>query len=211
MQVWDVSEGRQPWASTLPLPVTQLEGLDSGVWAIAAAPSGQLLVAGTEEGTVHAWDLRTRGTVWSTRVSQDYVGGLTWMPGGAYVGVAAADGGLSLLEWRREGQALVHVECGAPLRCCIGNDHTLIAGSEEGQLQLWDVGQMTGKSSRVPSGSIMQDGLLGRQKSVDGLYPPLACESKAAVNALCMVPGEGDRKWSLFVGQEDGMLAQFSN
>ena len=184
--------------------------LDSGVWAVAAAPSGHLLVAGTEEGGVYAWDLRTNGTVWSTRVSQDYVGGLTWMPGGSYIGVAAADGGLSLLEWRREGQALAHVECGAPLRCCIGDDHTMIAGSEAGYLHLWDVGQMTGKSSGAVSGAAGVGGLVGRQKTVDGFYPPLACESKAAVNALCLVPGERDSKWSLFVGQEDGMLAQFS-
>lgn len=68
-QVWDLSEGRQPCNSTLPLPIMELNDLDSGVWAVSASVSGQLLVTGTEEGTVAAWDLRTRQQIWATQVS----------------------------------------------------------------------------------------------------------------------------------------------
>jgi hypothetical protein len=68
VKVWDVAEGRQPWSSTLPLPSIELRDLDSGVWALSASASGQLLVTGTEEGVVSAWDLRTRQQIWSTLV-----------------------------------------------------------------------------------------------------------------------------------------------
>jgi WD40 repeat protein len=67
LQVWDVSEGRQPWSSTLPLPSSEL-ALESGVWALSSSASGQLLVTGTDEGTVAAWDLRTQQQIWATQV-----------------------------------------------------------------------------------------------------------------------------------------------
>jgi WD40 repeat protein len=67
LQVWDVSEGRQPWCSTLPLPSSEL-ALESGVWALSSSASGQLLVTGTDEGTVAAWDLRTQQQIWATQV-----------------------------------------------------------------------------------------------------------------------------------------------
>jgi len=68
VKVWDVAEGRAPWSSTLPLPVVELRDLESGVWALSASASGQLLVTGTEEGVVAAWDLRTRQQIWATQV-----------------------------------------------------------------------------------------------------------------------------------------------
>lgn len=70
-QVWDVDEGRQPWNSTLPLPSIELRDLDSSVWAMAGSTSGQLLVTGTDEGLVAAWDLRTQQQIWATQVSSN--------------------------------------------------------------------------------------------------------------------------------------------
>lgn len=63
-----MGEGRTPWASTLPLPATSLADFESGLWALAASPSGQLLVTGSEEGCVAAWDLRTRQQIWASQV-----------------------------------------------------------------------------------------------------------------------------------------------
>lgn len=68
--MWEVAEGRQPWSSTLPLPLLELRDLESGVWALAGSASGQLLVTGTEEGVVAAWDLRTRQQIWATQVGR---------------------------------------------------------------------------------------------------------------------------------------------
>lgn len=74
VKVWDVAEGRQPWSSTLPMPLLELRDLESGVWALGSSASGQLLVTGTEEGVVAAWDLRTRQQIWSTQVGVVVVG-----------------------------------------------------------------------------------------------------------------------------------------
>jgi hypothetical protein len=68
VKVWDVAEGRQPWDSSLPLAAAELRDFESGVWAVAGSGSGQLVVAGTEEGAVSAWDLRSRRQAWSTKV-----------------------------------------------------------------------------------------------------------------------------------------------
>lgn len=67
-QVWDVAEGRQPWSSTLPLASVEIVDVDSGVWAMSGSGSGQLLVTGTDEGLVTAWDLRTQQQIWATQV-----------------------------------------------------------------------------------------------------------------------------------------------
>jgi WD40 repeat protein len=70
-QVWDVGEGRQPWSSSLAQPTAALElrDFDSGVWALSSSQSGQLVVSGSEEGQVAAWDLRTGQQIWATTVS----------------------------------------------------------------------------------------------------------------------------------------------
>jgi hypothetical protein len=38
------------------------------------------------------------------QVSSDYVGGVSLLPGGNHVVAAAADGAVSLLDWRRAGK-----------------------------------------------------------------------------------------------------------
>lgn len=42
---WELAEGRQPWASTLPQPAWSVQA-PSAVWAVAAAPDGGLVLAG---------------------------------------------------------------------------------------------------------------------------------------------------------------------
>eukprot|EP00775_Hariotina_reticulata_P008774 gene8774-8953_t len=70
VKVWDVAEGRQPWSSSLaqPLAALELRDFDSGVWALSSSGSGQLLVSGSEEGQVAAWDLRTGQQIWATQL-----------------------------------------------------------------------------------------------------------------------------------------------
>jgi hypothetical protein len=38
-KMWDVSEGRHPWAGWPAVPVAELRDLDSGVWAVAVPPA----------------------------------------------------------------------------------------------------------------------------------------------------------------------------
>jgi len=200
VKVWDVGEGRAPWSSTLPLPLVELRDLESGVWALAASASGQLLVTGTEEGVVAAWDLRTRQQIWATQVSSDYVGGLSLLPGGNYVAAAAADGALSLLEWRRAGERIASTSCGAPLRCCSCDGQLMLSGSESGQLLMWNLAQLTGEAGSGFS-------LAGP----DGLYPPISCPSKAPVNSVAVAVGGSGEHADIAAALDDGSLVLFSN
>jgi WD40 repeat protein len=137
----------------------------------------------------------------SVQVSSDYVGGLSLLPGGNYVAAAAADGTLSLLEWRRAGERIAAASCGSPLRCCSCDGHLLLSGSESGQLLMWNLAQLTGETNSEFS-------LAGP----DGLYPPLSCPSKAAVNCVAVaVEGAGGEQAEVAAVMDDGSLVLFSN
>lgn len=135
------------------------------------------------------------------QVSSDYVGGLSLLPGGNYVAAAAADGALSLLEWRRAGERIASANCGSPLRCCSCDGHLMLAGSESGQLLTWNLAQLTGESSSGFS-------LAGP----DGLYPPLSCPTKAAVNCVAVAVGVADgQQAEVAAALDDGSLVLFRN
>jgi hypothetical protein len=68
VKLWELSEGRQPWSTTTPIAAAELRDLDAGVWALAGSACGRLLVSGSEEGVVAAWDLRTRRQIWAAQV-----------------------------------------------------------------------------------------------------------------------------------------------
>jgi hypothetical protein len=123
------------------------------------------------------------------------------LPGGNYVATAAADGTLSLLEWRRAGECIASASCGAPLRCCSCDGHLLLAGSESGQLHVWNLGQLTGEAGHGFS-------LAGP----DGLYPPLSCPSKVPVNSVVVaVGGEQGQQADVAAALDDGSLVLFRN
>jgi hypothetical protein len=136
--------------------------------------------------------------VWKVQLSSDYVGGLQLLPGGAHVLAAAADGALSVLEWRRNGDVAAQVSVGAPLRCVDSDGALAIAGSEGGLLAVWDVAQALGQLRTAALGTAAV------APGPEGLYAPLRCESKAPVNSVHVSGG-----WGL-AGQEDGCLALFA-
>lgn len=136
-------------------------------------------------------------------MSSDYIGGLSLLPGGNYMAAAAADGSLSLLEWRRAGERVAGASCGSPLRCCSCDGHLLLAGSESGQLFVWNLAQLTGEAPGSSGGGSFS--LAGP----DGLFPPLSCPSKAAVNCVA-VDVEG-RQAEVAAALDDGSLVLFSN
>lgn len=141
------------------------------------------------------------------QVSSDYVGGVSLLPGGNHVAAAAADGTLSLLEWRRAGVSIATASCGAPLRCCTSDGHLMVCGTETGQLMLWNLDQLLGQQ---PAGSRFS--LAGP----DGAYPPLTCPSKAAVNGLAVGAQSCDSSaeqgaCNVVAALDDGLLVLFSN
>lgn len=135
-----------------------------------------------------------------TQVSSDYVGGLSLLPGGNYVAAAAADGNLSLLEWRRAGERMATASCHSPLRCCRCDGQLMLCGSEAGQLWMWNLAQVTGQASSGFS-------LAGP----DGLYPNLSCPSKAPVNCVAVAVGDNQQQADVAAALDDGSLVLFSN
>ncbi|GAX76319.1 hypothetical protein CEUSTIGMA_g3765.t1 [Chlamydomonas eustigma] len=173
VKIWDTSEGRLPWLSGLCHPSVELREFESGVWAVAVGSplhvmgSGHILT-GTEEGVVQAWDVRSRSrsASWTSKIADDYVGGVSLdvSSSGLYVAVATADGYLSLLDMRMGGSCLARAATSSgPLRCCLGDAGLCIAGSETGAVQMWDVSYASASGPHVGGQRMLP--------SVDGLYP----------------------------------------
>lgn len=65
-----LAEGRQPWSGNSSLPETECSESESGFWALATpANPGGVVLGGTEEGKVIAWDVRTPTPAWQVALS----------------------------------------------------------------------------------------------------------------------------------------------
>lgn len=71
--VRSVAEGRAPWGGQPVLPAAELSDHDAGIWALSADERGRLIVSGTEEGVVTAWDMRSRQAAWQVCVSASHL------------------------------------------------------------------------------------------------------------------------------------------
>lgn len=143
------------------------------------------------------------------QVSSDYVGGVSLLPGGNYVAAAAADGTVSLLEWRRAGVRIASASCSSPLRCCACDGTLMISGTEAGQLLMWNLAQLTGQQGAADA-SADSFSLAGP----DGLYPPVSCPSKAAVNGVgvgVVSEAGGPGSCNVLAALDDGMVVLFNN
>ncbi|KAK2075812.1 hypothetical protein QBZ16_001553 [Prototheca wickerhamii] len=96
-------------------PAAQVfEGLaGEGVWCLAAAH--EQLLAGSELGTVAAWDARAGpAPTWRASLGPDAVSSLAWVDD-RHVVAAATDGRLRVLDTRLGGSVLAAVALGAPV------------------------------------------------------------------------------------------------
>ena len=59
-----VAEGREPWGGAPVLPSLEIGDHEAGIWALSVDGHGRTLVTGTEDGSVAAWDLRSRACIW---------------------------------------------------------------------------------------------------------------------------------------------------
>ncbi|KAL4538454.1 hypothetical protein Ndes2437A_g01474 [Nannochloris sp. 'desiccata'] len=204
VKLWSLEQGRQPWDSTLPQPVSEVGDLPGGVWALALAldsfanPSSSSsssssakagVLVGTEEGFVVYIDVRLPGVskiAWQKEVSQDYIGGVSFLPNGglgnttgSYALAACADGTFALLDTRRGGDIVSTVNCGTSLRCCATDGIVSVAGGEYGAVHFWDVSQQSGRS--LPAGALSHSA-----PGIDGLYPPLSTSPASPVSSLAV-------------------------
>ncbi|CAK0760340.1 hypothetical protein CVIRNUC_002763 [Coccomyxa viridis] len=196
VKLWSVAEGREPWGGTPVLPSLEIGDHEAGIWALSADGQGRTLVTGTEDGSVAAWDLRSRACIWQAAVSQDYIGGLSLSSAEQAVVVAAADGSASLLDMRRGGAEVSRAACGAPLHCVASDGRVALLGREDGQVLVWDLKQQQG--ARASSGD-------GAAPGPDGLYAPLYAGT-SAVNSVCL----STDSQRVVVGLESGHLSLFA-
>jgi factor associated with neutral sphingomyelinase activation len=242
--VWNLEEDRQPWDSTLPQPVGEVGDLPGGVWALDVALGGDSsssssssssaalgVLVGTEEGYVVYVDMRLPGVskiAWQKEVSQDYIGGVNFLPTGSGVGsfggcggvnsdyyalAACADGTFALLDTRRGGDIVSTVNCGTSLRCCATDGALAIAGGESGAVHFWDVAQQLGQPP--PAGAVFST-----SPGLDGLYPSLVTTPASPVSSLAVKmlskdieksgAGEGEEKNEnnvcMVTGHEGGVV-----
>lgn len=140
-------------------------------------------------------------------VSQDYIGGVNFLPNGAssgnYVVAACADGTFALLDTRKSGDIVSTVNCGTPLRCCATDGALAIAGGESGAVHFWDVAQQLGQSP--PAGAILH-----AAPGLDGLYPSLTTTPASPVSSLAvkkqLIQHGGGEDVCLATGHEGGVV-----
>lgn len=220
VKLWSLEQGRQPWDSTFSQPVSEVGDLPGGVWALALAPTthdsfatpssstsaGAGVLVGTEEGSVVYIDMRLPGVskiAWQKEVSQDYIGGVSFLPSssgvGCYALAACADGAFALLDTRRGGDIISTVNCSTPLRCCATDGTISVAGGESGAVDFWDVSQQLGRS---PPGAILHS-----VPGLDGLYPPLKTTPASPVSSLAVKSLFRNQNGAGDGGQEEVCLA----
>lgn len=202
VKVWELEEGRHPWHSDTVWPSIEIADHDSGVWAMDVSSDGNLVISGTDEGNIAVWDLRDPNRpVWMKDHCSDYIGGLAFAPNQTQVMVSSADGRLSMLSMEKSGKEVVSANCGSPLRCCQTDGYLGVAGSENGNVYVWNVGQQMGVAEN-PNAPITHP---------DGLFDPIRCASGSAVNAVLIdkVQASGSSSLWLSTGHEEGEVLSF--
>lgn len=85
----------------------------------------------------------------------------------------------------------------------------MLSGTENGQLLMWNLAQLTGQQDAADAAA---EGFTSA--GPDGLYPPVSCPSKAAVNCIgvgVLNDGGGAGSCSVLAALDDGMLVLFIN
>eukprot|EP00884_Botryococcus_braunii_P015364 jgi/Botrbrau1/2510/Bobra.0079s0002.1 len=174
-KLWRLEEGRQPWGSNLAHPERELPH-EAPLWALSASPDASMIVTGSEDGSLAAWDLRSPSPVFQLQVTEDYIGGVSLTPDSRHAVVAGGDGEARLLDMRRWDTQLASVSCGSALHCCACDGMTALMGSDAGQVHFWDVAQLKGHS--VVGG--------WAPPAPDGLFPSLPIPGASPMNGICV-------------------------
>ena len=209
VKIWTTSEGRAPWDTLLSTGITpenRLEGLGSAVVAVNDGRDGNVLISGTREGVVSAWDLQSPSqTLWKREQSGTSVGGLSLMPDGEHVLCGFDDGLVKLWSMKKPEDTIKSVICPTGVHSCLTDGYIALLGQENGQILVWNVGQALGTPTDA------HDRLMSNS---EGFFPPLVCAQCAVLNGLCVKAEEkadgGDVLW-IAACQEDGNISVFQS
>uniref|UniRef100_A0A8C4NHG3 Neutral sphingomyelinase (N-SMase) activation associated factor n=1 Tax=Eptatretus burgeri TaxID=7764 RepID=A0A8C4NHG3_EPTBU len=110
---------------------------DSGVTAVHMSPTCAALASGTKEGLLTIWDVETQEVLRALQAHAGTVRDTAFSPDGRHLLTCGDDGFLKVVDVRT---ATMTASCHActPQRCLVWNGSTALAGSENGELVVWD-------------------------------------------------------------------------
>uniref|UniRef100_UPI00358EA155 protein FAN isoform X2 n=1 Tax=Myxine glutinosa TaxID=7769 RepID=UPI00358EA155 len=111
---------------------------DSGVTAVHMSPTCAALASGTKEGLLTIWDVETQEALRALQAHTGTVRDTAFSPDGRHLLSCGDDGFLKVVDVRT---ATMTASCHActPQRCLVWDGNTALAGSENGELVVWDI------------------------------------------------------------------------
>lgn len=193
VKIWSISDGRAPWSVPLTRrgpPEIEITDHESSIWDLAVSTDGQMLATGTDEGIVSVWDLRChQRPIWQKKHSNDYIGGITFMPSLDDMVITTGNGEFSLLSNKKSGDCIKKIKIGQPLKKAVTDGTLCMAGALDGKMFIWNVSDAEDeKESTVHS---------------------METKSRTAVNDVCvrrMCVG-GEEKLVVVTGHDDGCVS----
>ncbi|XP_057822900.2 uncharacterized protein LOC131035250 [Cryptomeria japonica] len=144
IKIWNIDEGRGSWATTFgSSKKTQSASMEfveheGAVLCLDVGYENSILVSGSEDGSIIAWDTRTPTSIWHQGYgNKGSPAGLKLTPDSQEVLVAFGDGSFHILDVRKGGTLLASHHCETPLRCCESAGQLILAGSATGALHVW--------------------------------------------------------------------------
>lgn len=129
VKAWDATTCFETKQS--PNCISSMENADGSVWSMDVLQDN-VIVAGSEEGTLSLLDFRSGKIAASTRLCSDYIGGICRFKNESLVATACADGIFRILDIRNIKSIAYHKKYDIPLTCCVASSDWVLFGAGDG-------------------------------------------------------------------------------
>ncbi|KAH9320915.1 hypothetical protein KI387_015554, partial [Taxus chinensis] len=144
VKIWSIDEGRGGWATAFgsskntESPSMEFVEHEGPVLCLDVGCENNILVSGSEDGSIIAWDPRTPTSIWhQAHGNKGSPAGLRLKTDAQEVLVAFEDGSFYVLDVRKGGTLLASHRCENRLKCCEVAGPLILAGSATGALYVW--------------------------------------------------------------------------